>query len=111
MDVHVRLALRAAHVLRRAVRRDRAEPPGPALPALPAVDPDPALRDPRLSLAPRVARPPERRLRRRQQHPPRRRAVALRPVLGPRLVPARELLARDPVHVPHLHRRAAVDPR
>ena len=38
--------------------------------------------------------PAERRLRRRQQHPARRRAVAVRPVVGARLVPARQLLAR-----------------
>ena len=43
--------------------------------------------------------------------PAGRRALALRPVLGARLVPARQLLARDPVHVPHLHRGAPVDPR
>ena len=89
---------------RGALHRDRAEPRRAPLPARPAVDPDPALRDPRVPVAARLARSAERRLRRREQHPALRRALALRPVLGPRVVPARQLLARDPVHVPHLHR-------
>ena len=42
---------------------------------------------------------------------PRRHPVAVRPVLGQGLVPARQLLARDPLHVPRLHGRAPVDPR
>ena len=71
LDVHVRAALRRPHLLRRAVHRDRAQLRRAPLPAAPALDPDPPVRDPGVPVAARLARAPERRLRGRQRDPAR----------------------------------------
>src|SRR5581483_8200545 len=120
VDVHVRRGVRPPLVRGRAVPRDRPRQARHALPADLPVDPRAPLRDPRLPLAARLGRPLQRRLRRDQPGVPHARAVALRRrrvlVAAVHHLAAnrrrdRERVADEPVLLPRVSRRAAVDPR
>ena len=100
------------HVRARAVPRDRVQrPAGPRPQDLP-VAADPPVRVPGVPVRAGLAGHAQPAVRVHQRGPARRRRhpVADRPVAGQAVDPGRQPLARLPVHVPRLHRRAAGDP-